>query len=498
MCCVYELGCSSCFILHSRDTPGIMSCFFCGCENVIVCVDCKISACPQHMPLHNKGGSCMPWRVATVEGAGRGLFASRNISAGEVVLKDWPVVEGPLPDGGDGVCVVCLEDGDVARCSLCTLPLCRSRACRSQHKKECDVLAEKDDIGEVSRDNMYTIVAVMRLLWEMERDPSMRSLLEPLMDHKEQFRNDENKKQVIKFLVRRNHEEELILRAIGILQTNGVTSHSAGGVARGHGLYPVFSITNHSCVANTRHGVKDDAFCLVATVDIAKDQEITTSYKSSSLGSIVRRPPFRQLWNFDCTCPRCSDPTELGTYASALKCKGCSGHYLPVQCLDYSSEWRCDKCNKTITADQAMDRTEVAQKICGTGRGSIDDLEKTLYELLEHVHSRHYLAMQIKRMLMLMYGNCASHRLDSMSKKDIKRKADLCKEYLTIFNILEPGLTKWKGRVCEELARALVKLQGKSDVEVLRLVGEAGKCRRLDSQQEQSAFNMRIATLMNG
>ena len=29
-----------------------------------------------------------------------------------------------------------------------------------------------------------------------------------------------------------------------------------------------------------------------------------------------------------------------------------------------------------------------------------------------------------------------------MSKKELKRKADLCKEYLTIFNILEPGLTK--------------------------------------------------------
>merc|ERR1712098_152316 len=236
------------------------------------------------------------------------------------------------------------------------------------------------------------------------------------------------------------------------------------------GLYPVFSITNHNCVANTRHGVQDDAFCLVATVDIKKDQEITTSYKSSSLGSIVRRPPFRQLWNFDCTCPRCSDPTELGTYASALKCGDCVGHLLPVQCLDYSSDWRCDKCGKIITADEA----------------------------LEHVHSRHYLAMQIKRMLMLMYGNCPTHRLDSMSKKDLKRKADLCKEYLTIFNILEPGLTKWKGRVCEELARALVKLEGKNNVEVLRLLGEAGKCRRLDSQQEQSAFNMRIATLMNG
>ena len=51
--------------------------------------------------------------------------------------------------------------------------------------------------------------------------------------------------------------------------------------------------------------------------------------------------------------------------------------------------------------------------------------------------------------------------------------------------------------MCEELARTLVRLEGRT-VEVLRLVGEAGKCRRLDSQQEQAAFNMRMSSMMNG
>ena len=89
-------------------------------------------------------------------------------------------------------------------------------------------------------------------------------------------------------------------------------------------------------------------------------------------------------------------------------------------------------------------------------------------------------------------------RFDSMAKKDLKRKSDLCREYMAIFNILEPGLTKWKGRVCEELARTMIKLEGVSNVDVLRLIGEAGKCKRLDSQQEQAAFNMRISTMMMG
>ena len=89
-------------------------------------------------------------------------------------------------------------------------------------------------------------------------------------------------------------------------------------------------------------------------------------------------------------------------------------------------------------------------------------------------------------------------RFDSMSRKDLQRKSELCREYMAIFNILEPGLTKWKGRVCEELARTLIKLDGVNSVDVLRLIAQAGNCKRLESQQEQAAFHMRISTMMMG
>ena len=190
-----------------------------------------------------------------------------------------------------------------------------------------------------------------------------------------------------------------------------MTSHSSSGVATGHGLYPVFSITNHSCISNTRHATVDDTFCLLAVVDIKAGEEITTSYKSSSLGSIVRRPPFKTLWNFDCLCRRCTDPTELGTFASAIRCPvgSCPGHCLPVDCLNYTSDWTCGKCGKIVSSDSAVQITEMVQALCPKG-GSIEQLETSLEKILEKVHPRHYVAMQIKRMLMLMYGNCSTHR----------------------------------------------------------------------------------------
>ena len=157
------------------------------------------------MSSQGTGDSSQPWQVGLVEGAGRGLFASRDIKAGEVVLKDWPVVEGPLPDSGDSVCVMCLAGEDVITCPLCSLPVCRSRqrGCITRHKAECDLLTEKDDLSSVTRDDLYTILAVLRLLWQIERDNNIRGQLEPLMDHREILEGEENKQRVVKFLVSR-------------------------------------------------------------------------------------------------------------------------------------------------------------------------------------------------------------------------------------------------------------------------------------------------------
>ena len=52
-----------------------------------------------------------------------------------------------------------------------------------------------------------------------------------------------------------------------------------------------------------------------------------------------------------------------------------------------------------------------------SGRGGVEELEQSLHKLVKLVHPRHFTAMQVKRMLCLMYGNCSSHRLDNMKEK---------------------------------------------------------------------------------
>ena len=53
----------------------------------------------------------------------------------------------------------------------------------------------------------------------------------------------------------------------------------------------------------------------------------------------------RSYWFFDCECPRCLDPTELGSLMSAVKCSDCeSGNLLPIDPKNLESDWLCSQC----------------------------------------------------------------------------------------------------------------------------------------------------------
>jgi len=60
-----------------------------------------------------------------------------------------------------------------------------------------------------------------------------------------------------------------------------------------------------------------------AAVDIPKGEELHSSYTYSLWPTLVRREFLRESKYFECTCPRCADPTELGTHMSSLKCQRC-------------------------------------------------------------------------------------------------------------------------------------------------------------------------------
>lgn len=73
---------------------------------------------------------------------------------------------------------------------------------------------------------------------------------------------------------------------------------------------------------------------LRTTVRVPKGGELYGSYTHSLLPTMLRREQLYEGKHFSCACNRCSDPTELGTHMSSLKCSKCdNGIVCPLDSL---------------------------------------------------------------------------------------------------------------------------------------------------------------------
>ena len=101
---------ASCDFCHSKSTSGLASCV---CGQVSYCnKHCQSQDWKSHKP------SCPPFRVREVAGKGRGLFATRKIKAGEIILEELPFLTcrlgshlSPLDMSASEIAkVLCLHD----------------------------------------------------------------------------------------------------------------------------------------------------------------------------------------------------------------------------------------------------------------------------------------------------------------------------------------------------------------------------------------------------
>lgn len=60
-----------------------------------------------------------------------------------------------------------------------------------------------------------------------------------------------------------------------------------------------------------------------AAVPIKNGETLHISYTHVLSPTLLRREHLLESKFFNCMCPRCADPTELGTHLSTLKCNKC-------------------------------------------------------------------------------------------------------------------------------------------------------------------------------
>ena len=380
------------------------------------------------------------------------------------------------------------------------------------HLQECQVIQKTEIVDKEEDGDVFAAVGVIRILRKMREDPEVMEMVLRLMDHLEERRGEKMWTDVTEHLVPwvTSHgfadvEPELMERIVGIIRTNSVKWTACSGKPLGYAVCPVFSVLNHSCVNNTMDTQTQEGEMLVrATMLIRQGEEIFTQYRGPTQGNILRRQQFLDYWKFSCTCPRCSDPTELGTMASAVKCDDCGDTVLPASSA-VSCHWVCGGCRREEPVGGMIARVRRLQQRLESfsPAESPEAWETLLSQFQTELHEDHFLCMNIKRVLLAMYGAREGYRLEQMPRHLIDRKIELCRNYVSIFSRLEPGFRQWRGEVLEELIGPLTisinqdmennnlsKIQYMMKIkEVIGMVKEAAKCRQFEgSRMEDLSF----------
>lgn len=216
------------------------NCFLCDKEAAAQCPWCQSAyyCCDQHQKLHRPKTKCFPFKVAKLEGKGRGLVATRPIRARECILVESAVLSGPSMVTS-AVCPSCLAPlkPPLLPCTKCSLPVC-SPMCQENpaHKQECKLLADNRVKHTITNcedvNSIYAFIMPYRLLKLRGAGGDNWSRVANLSDHIVKRAGlgewDMNQKEVVNFIRRRcfmakEFTDEDIHRAIGIIAVNSIS-----------------------------------------------------------------------------------------------------------------------------------------------------------------------------------------------------------------------------------------------------------------------------------
>ncbi|XP_055386362.1 SET domain-containing protein SmydA-8 isoform X2 [Condylostylus longicornis] len=415
---------------------------------------------------------------------GRYALLEEDIKCGETVVDEEPFVYGPK--SGPVVCLECCGPVDLKKnkfCPQCNWPLCNG--CKTKvnvHKDECNIFKSCKVKFQVDNLNLFNCpqldcITPLRLLLKMEKDPERwKNEVEPMEYHDKP--RQENKEiwnadliNVAKYLrgpcKLDRFSEEQIMRAIGILEVNAFEARTAAGYPV-RCLFPITGILAHSCVPNTTRSIypsENFRVRLRAMVDLKKGQQLNHSYTYTLDGTAARQEHLKAGKYFVCKCERCSDPTELGTYFSSLKCKEClKGLISTTDPFDPNALWKCSQCSSTIPHDivsQTINRIQSEVDSAYAIEPSPERLEavEILYRKFSNTLSPlHFIQTSLRQSLIEMYGRVEGYEMNKLTTEQIKYKENLCRQVIEVIKIFEPGLSRSKAILLYELHIPVVLL----------------------------------------
>ncbi|XP_058977792.1 SET domain-containing protein SmydA-8 isoform X3 [Musca domestica] len=300
------------------------------------------------------------WEILESPLSGRGIFAVRDIDAGEVILSDIALTTGPTSTSHQHICCVCYKtlediDRDIQCKNGCSLPLCELCSNGSSHSTECELFRRwkpKEPTQIIPQ--LLRFVSIVRCLFLGD---TQRKLLLALQANNDKYYANELQKVAQCFANFPSDREmlEYFQYSIAAFNTNAFEGscdrQQMENRGRVRALFPLASLLNHQCTPNADHYFDSpETLVIIATRPISKGEEIVTSYTKLLWSTLMRKMFLKMTKHFECCCPRCVDPSENGTYLSALFCRqqGCKGIMIPVQTKTLQPDWRCLTCESVF------------------------------------------------------------------------------------------------------------------------------------------------------
>jgi len=198
---------------------------------------------------------------------------------------------------------------------------------------------------------------------------------------------------------------------------------------------------------------------------LSKGQPITITYCSLLINTQNRLKTLKDSKFFICQCNLCQDPTEKGTFLSAILCPKCKEHLLPESFHLSDPVWKCNKClfsssNEKVTklVDSIKNSFETIMSNPVSSSEKMAQLESMLKKRSGiNLPSRHQILLNLKQELSNLYDSDPK-LLQNGNIDNINKRLEFTKEKITILNILEGEETdsRFKGFLQFRLHNLLV------------------------------------------
>ncbi|XP_048320707.2 histone-lysine N-methyltransferase ATXR4 isoform X5 [Ziziphus jujuba] len=269
-----------------------------------------------------------PIRVALTESAGRGVFATRRIGAGELIHRAKPLVSHPSLSKLQNVCYFCLRklgnsvDSQSQGASFC------SEECRKQSKVFHDVEVKADWLAydEYCRSHGLKYPLLVKRLACMvisgAASADLLDILQPAILSPEMISKMEEGFGLLRSAFTMANIPDAHMEFMSRIRINAFRIEVAGGLygdllssaaasvdaeaAVGTAVYMLPSFYNHDCDPNAHIVWTENVDArLKALRDVDAGEELRICYIDASMNHDARQTLLYQGFGFQCNCPRC-------------------------------------------------------------------------------------------------------------------------------------------------------------------------------------------------